>query len=431
MTPDEALSVALASDGQACNIFSAEELSAPGTLKKAFRRLALLLHPDKNSHPDAAQGFQKLQAAFEAALAGNHGTKSKPQPAQKPAPQSKPAPKPQPAPQRSAAQEAGRHQQAPPPPSHAGAPPPPKPPKPPAASAKADFFDDDFPLPPDVFDMPLPKRSGAAAKKKAGGGAPPPPPPPMPSGPRSSAAAGSHPPPPPPPPPRADVPADPPRRSQPYGGVPQHATENVSGADRAWEEAGFFSDRPPAASSTAYSWKPDPPPAETPTSADSAAPSPTAAGPSPRAPPPPPKRTVQLESLQSIFSRLDVGMEDDEDIDVALRRATGEKAQPTVSSSYSAPRPSSSASGARATSSGLGSSGGASVVKVYCRACGQSNNVPASGHGVAVCRGCHAQFSVAAAIADPGKPKKKSSTKSGGDRCACGAARKGQCFMCS
>ena len=38
----------------------------PGILRKAYRRLCLLLHPDKNLHPDAEKAFKKLSAAFQA-----------------------------------------------------------------------------------------------------------------------------------------------------------------------------------------------------------------------------------------------------------------------------------------------------------------------------------------------------------------------------
>lgn len=34
-------------------------------VKKAFRRLAVTLHPDKNPHPDAAAQFAKVNAAYE------------------------------------------------------------------------------------------------------------------------------------------------------------------------------------------------------------------------------------------------------------------------------------------------------------------------------------------------------------------------------
>lgn len=34
-------------------------------IKQAFRRLAILLHPDKNPHPDAAMAFQEVNEAYE------------------------------------------------------------------------------------------------------------------------------------------------------------------------------------------------------------------------------------------------------------------------------------------------------------------------------------------------------------------------------
>ncbi|CAM9156758.1 unnamed protein product, partial [Laminaria digitata] len=37
----------------------------PDEIKRQYRRLALILHPDKNRHPDAEAAFKKLTAAFE------------------------------------------------------------------------------------------------------------------------------------------------------------------------------------------------------------------------------------------------------------------------------------------------------------------------------------------------------------------------------
>lgn len=34
-------------------------------IKQAFRRLAVVLHPDKNPHPDAPAAFQELNEAYE------------------------------------------------------------------------------------------------------------------------------------------------------------------------------------------------------------------------------------------------------------------------------------------------------------------------------------------------------------------------------
>ena len=41
-------------------------------LKKEFKRLAVLIHPDKNKHPNAKLAFQKLYNNFMAALTRNN-----------------------------------------------------------------------------------------------------------------------------------------------------------------------------------------------------------------------------------------------------------------------------------------------------------------------------------------------------------------------
>jgi DnaJ domain len=39
--------------------------ASDGEIKQAFRRLAILLHPDKNPHPDAPIAFQEINEAYE------------------------------------------------------------------------------------------------------------------------------------------------------------------------------------------------------------------------------------------------------------------------------------------------------------------------------------------------------------------------------
>ena len=41
------------------------------TLNQYFRRLARLLHPDKNQHPLSKEAFQKLSEAFQAVSNGS------------------------------------------------------------------------------------------------------------------------------------------------------------------------------------------------------------------------------------------------------------------------------------------------------------------------------------------------------------------------
>jgi DNA-directed RNA polymerase subunit RPC12/RpoP len=62
------------------------------------------------------------------------------------------------------------------------------------------------------------------------------------------------------------------------------------------------------------------------------------------------------------------------------------------------------------------------VVKAACTRCGASNVVDES-KSVATCKYCAARFPIGASGAT-------ATTAVKGDRCACGAARKGQCFMC-
>lgn len=47
---------------------STQAVSEEAELKKVYKRLAIKLHPDKNTHPDASKAFQVLQTCFEATL---------------------------------------------------------------------------------------------------------------------------------------------------------------------------------------------------------------------------------------------------------------------------------------------------------------------------------------------------------------------------
>lgn len=47
------------------------------TLRSEFRRMAKIIHPDKNKHPQAASAFQKVYRVYEAALSRLEGTQKK------------------------------------------------------------------------------------------------------------------------------------------------------------------------------------------------------------------------------------------------------------------------------------------------------------------------------------------------------------------
>jgi DnaJ-class molecular chaperone len=38
------------------------------TVKSEFRRIAKIIHPDKNKHPDAGVAFQKIHKVYEAVV---------------------------------------------------------------------------------------------------------------------------------------------------------------------------------------------------------------------------------------------------------------------------------------------------------------------------------------------------------------------------
>ena len=47
-----------------------EVLAGTGSPKLIYRKLTMLLHPDRNSHPGAREAFKKLQHAYETISAG-------------------------------------------------------------------------------------------------------------------------------------------------------------------------------------------------------------------------------------------------------------------------------------------------------------------------------------------------------------------------
>ncbi|MGB5301845.1 MAG: DnaJ domain-containing protein, partial [Gemmatimonadota bacterium] len=42
-----------------------EKDSDPDTIKKAYRKLAMEFHPDRNSSPDAEENFKRVTEAYE------------------------------------------------------------------------------------------------------------------------------------------------------------------------------------------------------------------------------------------------------------------------------------------------------------------------------------------------------------------------------
>lgn len=42
---------------------------SPDAIRRAYKRAALLSHPDKNPAPDAVEEFKKIQAAYERLMA--------------------------------------------------------------------------------------------------------------------------------------------------------------------------------------------------------------------------------------------------------------------------------------------------------------------------------------------------------------------------
>ena len=62
-TPEHAYEVA--STGKThYEVLHAHRGASPSEIKACYKRLALLLHPDKNPHPDAPAGFKRVSDAF-------------------------------------------------------------------------------------------------------------------------------------------------------------------------------------------------------------------------------------------------------------------------------------------------------------------------------------------------------------------------------
>ncbi|GMM35038.1 type I HSP40 co-chaperone [Saccharomycopsis crataegensis] len=55
----------LSNKGNFYKVLSVEKTSTDGEIKKAYRKLALKIHPDKNNHPNAPEAFKAVSKAFE------------------------------------------------------------------------------------------------------------------------------------------------------------------------------------------------------------------------------------------------------------------------------------------------------------------------------------------------------------------------------
>ncbi|KEG15355.1 hypothetical protein DQ04_00101220 [Trypanosoma grayi] len=149
----------LSTNGDATRLFGTGSLTEEFALKRAYKAMALRLHPDKNTHAGSHEAFQLMQRAFEAALeslrsrapapAATHATPPPPPP-----PQQR---------QRSAAAAAAR-----PPPSDIYQQ---QPQKQREQQQRGAFSDNDLfeiPLPPDVFgEFTVPSGAAAAAAAEA------------------------------------------------------------------------------------------------------------------------------------------------------------------------------------------------------------------------------------------------------------------------
>ncbi|ODV72504.1 type I HSP40 co-chaperone HLJ1, partial [Cyberlindnera jadinii NRRL Y-1542] len=46
-------------------ILDVEQSASEGEIKKAYRKISLKVHPDKNAHPKADESFKRVNKAFE------------------------------------------------------------------------------------------------------------------------------------------------------------------------------------------------------------------------------------------------------------------------------------------------------------------------------------------------------------------------------
>nr|CCC53472.1 conserved hypothetical protein [Trypanosoma vivax Y486] len=183
LSGDELVQCVLAKGGDAAFMFGPDALRDETALKRAYKLMALRLHPDKNSHANAHEAFQVMQHAFEMTLESLRTAKGTAAP-----PSAKTATKSS-APTRKTEEKSEKRAEKkngqPPPPPWWGQRGPGNETKSTSgsagwqerqtASATADFSD--IPLPPDLFgEFPTAESAPSRQRQRPN---PPPPPPPM------------------------------------------------------------------------------------------------------------------------------------------------------------------------------------------------------------------------------------------------------------
>src|SRR5574343_426003 len=82
--------------------------ATPADIKRAYRRLAMRWHPDRNSHPEATERFKHIRAAYEQLLAVDRPPEAKTATADDAPPETAPAAEPQTEPPADPAPESSR-----------------------------------------------------------------------------------------------------------------------------------------------------------------------------------------------------------------------------------------------------------------------------------------------------------------------------------
>jgi hypothetical protein len=388
-----------------------------GDIKRAYKKLALRMHPDKNSHPDAAQAFQILQSVFEAALEGKNLAQPQPRPQQANGRTQRPT-----------RQQQQYHPPPPPPPPQQqqqpgwAAPPPPK-----QRSGQQETSFNPPPPPPNPFQNwtppPPPPRSTPSF--------PPPPPPPQAHADTSSWA----PPPPPPgvgkpstsPPPRHPQPQ--PHRQQQQQPRPQDFGSDLELPDL--DEVEIPGGWPPQQEAQRRKGSKKPKGKDV---ASAAMPSlelsdeeeePRRAQAPPPPPPPPLSSPVSgsVPTLASLFAQHGIDYDEEEDLVKVAAKKRGPGPSSTTSTPLAGPRnqrTAAFASGTPSPASAFGSPtvpiGSPGVAK--CPQCNAANGFSKPNASI-TCSACLHTFTASSKhfLKDPRK-------------CECGATQKGKCILC-